>query len=99
MGKPNLNHNNPALGVFIEITCGISALRMEPKPIPVEKADGPFICDRDEWAKHSIEHFDAASQNLINLQNELRRVHALISKNEVKSSETIEAMEILENLI
>lgn len=99
MSKPVLNHANPALGVFLEVTSGLSALRMEPKPIPAEKAYGPFICDRDEWAKHAVEHFHAASQNLLNLQDELRRVHALISKNEVKTSETIQAMEILENLI
>jgi hypothetical protein len=41
-----------------ELYSALSALSMEPEAI--EGADGPFLVDRDRWAKHAAEHINAA---------------------------------------
>lgn len=61
-----------------EIISGMSALHMNPDPIPTEKQtpeNNGYLTDVDGWAKHSIEHFRAAidSINQLNHQKESLR--------------------------
>jgi phenylalanyl-tRNA synthetase alpha subunit len=60
---------------------GLSALNMEPSPIPVEELDeyDRFLSETDKWVKHAIEHFDVAIQATEMIRN---REKALASRNE-----------------
>jgi hypothetical protein len=44
--------------VMEELLSARSALMMEPEAIEGEV--GPFLADRDVWARHAVEHIDAA---------------------------------------
>lgn len=56
-----MEHSDPLNGALIEITSAISALNMEPKPIPEPvPGSGPrFLSESDEWAKHCEVHLQA----------------------------------------
>jgi hypothetical protein len=94
MSKPNVNHDNPLLGAFIEITSAVSALNMEPTPLPVNEVRGPYLSDRDQYAKHATEHLSAASQNVANISVELHKIHEIAFK-----SGNHEILHILQKLI
>ncbi len=63
--KPLTHYTNPLDGVVSELMSAMSALNMEPDPLPrdqwPDKEGGPvYLSERDAWAKHSMEHMHAA---------------------------------------
>lgn len=58
MSAPRTDYVDPIEGARIELISAMSALNMEPSPI--EHPIGPYLSDRDEWARHAYEHIIVA---------------------------------------
>ncbi len=54
--EPITNYTNPLNGALNELFSAMSALNMEPNPLPAEKQTGHYLSETDGWAKHSMEH-------------------------------------------
>ena len=52
------------LHVAREISSGISALNMPPQEVENPPKDAEYLSELDYWAKHSVEHLQAALQLL-----------------------------------
>jgi hypothetical protein len=67
MGAPSTDHRDALEGALQELISAMSALNMEPDPIP--GATG-FLSDTDAWVRHAMEHLTAVAHLLIRAQRE-----------------------------
>lgn len=51
------NHDDALIGALYETVSAMSALNMEPDPLP--GLQGGYLSERDGWAKHAVEHLHA----------------------------------------
>jgi hypothetical protein len=87
MSAPNpISLQNPWYSFTTEMMSGMSALNMEPNPIPVDELDeyDRFLSETDKWVKHAVEHFEVAIQATEMIRD---REKALASRNEVLEKE------------
>ncbi len=54
--QPITNYANPLNGALNELFSAMSALNMEPNPLPAPEQTGSYLSETDGWAKHSMEH-------------------------------------------
>lgn len=68
-------HEDALSGAIHQIQGAISALNMEPEPIPEEEVDpeGTFLTDLDKWANHAEKHLNAALRIISTFKSELER--------------------------
>ncbi len=72
MCKPETNHTEPLRGAVSEIISGLSALNMQPDPIPPEEQtpdNNGYLSQTDRWVEHAYEHFQAAIQCIRKAEN------------------------------
>jgi hypothetical protein len=67
--KPREDYSDPIHGAISEIFSAMSALNMEPCPVapselPSKGGVPVFLSECDVWAKHSMEHLQAALAQL-----------------------------------
>jgi hypothetical protein len=67
MGAPSTDHRDALQGALQELISAMSALNMEPEPIP--GATG-FLSETDAWAQHAMGHLVAVADLLIRAQRE-----------------------------
>jgi hypothetical protein len=50
----------PLEGIIAEATSALSALHMNPKPIPrLPNDESTYLADSDEWCRHACDHMQA----------------------------------------
>ena len=57
--------SKPLDGIGLEVLSCMSALNMQPKPIPSDQQypdNNGFLSDTDSWVKHALEHLRQAMQ-------------------------------------
>ncbi len=72
MSKPETNHADPLQGACMEIHHGLSALNMQPDPIPPEEQtpdNNGYLSQTDRWVEHAYEHFHAALECIRKAEN------------------------------
>ena len=63
MSEPfRLHGDNPIHSAMLEIISAMSALNMPPEPLA--KPEGEYLSETDVWAKHAMEHLNAACEHL-----------------------------------
>ena len=80
--------DNPIQTAIHEMISAMSALNMEPDPIPVPD-DGQihFLSERDKWAAHCMEHLHSAFQLLNQAHSENLRLKDTIHRIRVAIAE------------
>jgi hypothetical protein len=79
VSKP-FTEGKPLSGAQSEMVSAMSALNMEPDPIPYVKSDnGPvFLSQSDGWAKHSLEHIHQAFEFISDAKKKIEAVKTLV---------------------
>jgi hypothetical protein len=74
-----MEHADKLNGAMNEIVSAMSALNMEPSPIPAVDDEMRFLSESDAWAKHCMEHLEAAFKLLVEAvkERDARRVPVL----------------------
>ena len=62
MSDPRTDYRDAPQGVITELISAMSALNMEPEPLPADqiKHDTGYLSDTDKWVRHAMEHLYAA---------------------------------------
>jgi len=79
------SHDNPIQSAMNEIVSAISALNMEPDPLPVP--EGKYLSEVDGWAKHAVEHLQAAIQTLNHACKERENLQFKLLQASIKARE------------
>ncbi len=77
--KPITNHPDPLHGAVSEIISAMSALNMEPNPLPIAEQTGRYLSETDGWAKHAMEHLQEACNQLTKAQQENAKLRAALA--------------------
>lgn len=62
MSDPRTDYRDTPQGIVTELISAMSALNMEPSPLPPDeiKHDTGYLSDTDMWVRHAMEHLHAA---------------------------------------
>lgn len=62
MSDPRTDYRDTPQGIVTELISAMSALNMEPSPLPPDeiKHDTGYLSDTDKWVRHAMEHIYAA---------------------------------------
>lgn len=92
MSEPR-THTNPLEGARSELISGLSALHMEPQPLPEnEQGDDGYLTDLDYWAQHAQKHFYMAYEELSRVSEAVHRLqHQIFAMLKVYRNEELAA--------
>lgn len=86
MSAPIINHEDAIQGALSELVSAMSALNMEPDPLPIPADDRPYhyLSEVDGWAKHAMEHMHAVFELLTLAARDRENLRAQIFRLQIK---------------